>query len=105
MLARTVVPRPAADSTTRVPPSAPIRSDMFASPWPALAGRSGVVAEAVVDDLEVEPAIALPEPNDGGRTQAGVLVDVLETLHAAEVDGGLDVFGVAADRLGLELRR
>ena len=32
MFARTVVPRPGVDSTTRVPPSAPIRSDMFASP-------------------------------------------------------------------------
>ena len=32
MFARTVVPRPGVDSTTRVPPSAAIRSDMFASP-------------------------------------------------------------------------
>ena len=67
--------------------------------------RFGVVADAVVDDLGVEPAIALPEPNYGGRTRAGVVVDVLETFQAEEVDSGLHRFGVAADRCGLDRRR
>jgi hypothetical protein len=68
-------------------------------------GALDVVAQAVVTDLEPELVSALPQPDHGARIDTCVLADILETFQTAEVDGRLDVLGVAAGRRRLERRR
>jgi hypothetical protein len=58
-------------STTRLPPSASMRSPMFVSPDPR-ADLGRIEATAVVDDLEAEPTITVVEQDLQARASACV---------------------------------
>src|SRR2546421_486734 len=54
-----------------------------------------VEAFPVVDDLEHQAAFLFAEADRHARSLTRVLAGVLERLEAAEVDGGLDILGIA----------
>ena len=81
-----------------MPPKAPTRSAMFTKPWPRCAPARQVEAGAVVGDLEQQRALVLADGHRDRRALARVLARVLQRLEAAEVDRGLDLLRVAADR-------
>src|SRR4029453_7291514 len=68
-----------------------------------VAGRDRIKPPAVVGDLELEPAVPFPQPDDRGR-RIRVLRDVLERLERTEVHGRLDLPRVAADPVGIDRR-
>ncbi len=87
MAARMVVPCPGLEAICSVPPSASSAGD--------------VEAAAVVGDLHAELVAVLVEAHHGSRG-LGVLLDVLEGLEDAEVEGRLGVLRIAANAVGLD---
>src|SRR5437899_3319941 len=62
----------------------------------AVLGHARVEAAAVIDDPELQLA-ALVGQAHCHRARVGVLGDVVQSFERAEVDGGLDLLGVATD--------
>ena len=101
--ALTVVPDPTDEAIVTLPPTASRRSRMFISPAPAASARALALVEAraVVGDVEAPAPAVLTQPHrHPGRP--GVLGGVLDRLHAAEVERGLQQGRGPSDVLGLD---
>ena len=89
-------PWPGDDSIRRLPPIAPSRSVMFASPAPrALAAGSKPAPSS--DTSKSEASLRLPHADRRRGRLARVLAGVLQCLETAEVHRRLDLGRVAAD--------